>query len=307
MLAPVRSLADRALTVAALAGLLAVLATVVGIVLGVRPLLFRSGSMAPTITTGSVALAREVPARDLRVGDVVSVRTAAGERVTHRVTGMQPAGASAALTLRGDANAAADAESYVVRSAYRVFWHVPKVGYAVAALHSLPGRFGLGLVVAGMLLGATGRRARARPGRHQGRHRGRGRAAVAVATVTVLAGPAGPASAAPWTDDVVVSGGTFTAGAVPASGSFTCGTLGIGSATFTWSAVAGATSYTLHYGSGGASTMTVAGTSQTVAAVVTGGTAWVQANVSYGGVTWTSVASQSRTYSVFALVISTCS
>jgi len=54
----------------------------------------------------------------------------------------------------------------------------------------------------------------------------------------------------------------------------------------------------LHYGSGGATTVDVTGTSKTITAAVSGGTAWVLANRNFGSTTWTSVASTTRTYTV---------
>ena len=67
---------------------------------------------------------------------------------------------------------------------------------------------------------------------------------------------------------------------------------------------AGATSYTVHYGSGGSQTTTVAGTSTTIVTAIAGGTAWVQANRNYGATTWTSTASVTRSYTV--AVVSLC-
>ena len=82
MSAALHRLGDRVLTVGALLGLAALLSASLGAALGVRPFFFRSGSMAPAIDTGSMALARNVPAGDLRVGDVVSVASASGTRVS---------------------------------------------------------------------------------------------------------------------------------------------------------------------------------------------------------------------------------
>jgi hypothetical protein len=259
-----------------------------------------------------MALARSVPAGDLRAGDIVSVVTASGSRVTHRVVSTRQASGHTVLTLRGDANRVSDPESYVVDSAYRVFWHVPWAGYAVGAALTPPGLFLLGVGLTGLLVlagrGGSGR-ARPRGGRRARRssahrHRARRAGATAVAAMAVVAGPAGQASAVPWTDDVVMSGTTLTAGTVPAP-TLSCGALGVLSVTFNWTAVSGATSYTFHYGSGGSSTTTTAGTTITLVAAITGGTAWVEANHAYGSTTWTSVASNTRSYTV--AVVSLCS
>jgi hypothetical protein len=264
--------------------------------------------MSPTIVTGSLALARSVPAPDLRPGDVVSVVTASGVRVTHRVVDVEPTPSSqqVALTLRGDANPSPDAERYVVASAYRVFWHVPWVGYVVGTALSPIALAAVGLLLLLLGGGRTVRRPRRR-GRHAapGRRRPRTRVAVVTAAAaTVALTGSGPAAAAAWTDPVAVSAGTFTATTVPAP-TLSCGALGLLSVTFTWTAVSGATSYTLHYGSGGATTSTTSNTSQTITAAISGGTAWVVANHDYGSTTWSSVASNTRTYTV--AVVSLCS
>lgn len=303
-----RRIADHALTVGAFLGVAALLSALLGAALGVRPLFFRSGSMSPTIGTGALALARSVPAADLRVGDVVSVTTASGSRVTHRVVRTETLSGQVLLTLRGDANRVPDGERYPVESAYRVFWHVPWFGYAVGSMMSPAGLFVLGLLVMGLLVLATrrrpgppsrGRRAR-RGSRRAAPRRARRATAAAVASVAVIAGPA---SAAPWTDAVGVTGTTLTAGTVPAT-SLSCGALGVLSVTFNWTAVPGATSYTLHYGSGGSSTVTTTSTSRTIVSAISGGTAWVVVNRDFGSVTWSSVASNTRTYTV--AVVSLC-
>lgn len=302
-----RRAGDHALTVGALLGVAALLSALLGAALGVRPLFFRSGSMAPTIGTGSMALAHSVPAGDLRAGDVVSVVTSSGSRVTHRVVETRSESGHTVLTLRGDANRVADPEPYVVDSAYRVFWHVPRAGYAAGAMLTPAGLFLLGVGVTGLLALALGRRGprasrpgggrRARrPAPH--RHRARRAGATAVATMAVVAGPAGPAVSAPWTDDVVVTGTALTTATVPPSASFRCGTVGVLSVTFDWDAVPGATSYTLHYGLNGSSILVSLDTTETILAAITGGTAWVVANRNFGSVTWSSLASNTRTYTV---------
>ncbi|MGY4721625.1 signal peptidase I [Naumannella huperziae] len=102
---------------------------------GVTPLVFLSGSMSPAIRTGDLAFAETVPASELSVGDVVSVQTAEGVRVTHRVIETAPSGPAGeiALRLRGDANAAPDAEAYRVTEAERVIVSVPAAGYLLNA------------------------------------------------------------------------------------------------------------------------------------------------------------------------------
>ncbi|HET6166073.1 MAG TPA: signal peptidase I [Marmoricola sp.] len=231
-----RPVADRVLAVGALLGLVALLGVALGATLGVRPLFFRSGSMAPTIGTGSLALARHVPATDLRVGDVVSVRTASGQRVTHRVERIGPAtgDAQVALTLRGDANQSPDAGQYVVGSAYRVFWHVPVAGYVVGTALSPIGLLALGVLAALLLLGGRAQpRPRGRHARHlESRHRVRKIGVTTAATAAAITGAAGSASASPWTDGVVVSS-AYAAHTVLPPVSTTC-SASSPTATITW-------------------------------------------------------------------------
>ncbi len=141
-----------ALTIGAIAGLICIVATVAALLFDVKPLIFRSGSMSPEITTGSLALARTVPAGDLAVGDVVSVENSQGTRITHRVYAIQPQDGDAVVaTLKGDANADPDVEPYSIAEADRVFWSTGGLGYVAAWLSSSTAIF-LGGVFVGALL-----------------------------------------------------------------------------------------------------------------------------------------------------------
>ena len=304
-----RRLANGLLTVGAVLGACCLLLVVLGPLVGVRPLLFRSDSMSPTIRTGDLAVARSVPASDLAVGDVVSVPTSGGDRVTHRIVDIRRAGARAELSLRGDGNEDPDAETYAVTRADRVVLVVPWVGRVVAAAESPVGLFVLGMAATGLLVvamrGGPGDGGRGGGPDHRSRHRGRRRAARAgvLAGAAMTVAVAGPASAVPvpWTDPVDVTGTVLTSTTIPAP-TLSCGALGVLSVTFNWTAVAGATSYQL---TAGGTTYTVAGTTKTITAVIAGGTATVKAVRDFGSVAWSSVASNQRTYTVAA--VSLCS
>jgi signal peptidase I len=292
------------LAVGAVLGALCLVIALAAMAFDLRPLVFRSGSMAPTIETGDLAVAQEVAASELGVGDVVSVRTASGSRVTHRIATVTQRDGHATLALKGDANSVTDAVPYDVETADRVLFSVPNGGYVVTWLAGPLGLFLLGGYAVWLLM----RVARPRPRLGEA-----GRAsAPTLAAVAVLGMVAGigtqanmPFTLAAWTDAVGVSGTTLTAYTVPPSPSFTCGSVGVLSVKFNWTAVAGATNYTLHYGSGGATTLNTALTTATITSAISGGTAWVQVNRTFGPVTWTSVASQTRSYTVAA--VSLCS
>lgn len=310
-----------ALSLGAVVGALSLVVTLAGVCFGVRPVIFLSGSMSPAIPAGSLALTRLVPAADLRTGDVVAVPV--GDKlVTHRIVAITHHEGTATLRLRGDANASTDDQPSVVEAAPRVLLSVPHAGRLVAWFSRTPGVFVLagyaGLLLALVLRqpapGASGRRSEdsGRPSvsrsvsRRKGGPRHAARAMLRAFAATTVLGlgtfSAAPARAA-WGDSVLVSGSTVGTYTVPAPATFTCGGVGVLTVTFNWTAVAGATNYTLHYGNGGAQTRSVAGTSSTVVTAIVNGTAWVQANRNFGSTTWTSAASATLAYKVAAVSV----
>jgi signal peptidase I len=309
------------LTFGALLGAACLLLAAASMVLDVRPLVFRSGSMSPAIGTGDLAIARTVDAADVRDGDIVSVVTSTGTRVTHRVVGVEAQGSARRLTLKGDANARPDAEMPTVDRVDRVLFHVPRAGGVVDAVSSPVGLFVLGLYVAGMAAlvlrrggeppappdPPTRRAGGARRAARTGRNRAVGRTVAVSATALTLAtvGPAGAAT--PWADSTTVSA-AFTTGVVAAPVS-SCGALSVGSVRLNWTAVSGATGYLLRYGTNGTTSEQVGPgvTQKTISGVATSGVFSVQAQVSYGSTTWSSVASGSRSYTVLLTTVSLCS
>jgi signal peptidase I len=285
------------LTVGAVLGVVCLLLAAGSALFGLRPLVFRSGSMSPTIDTGALGLARQVDAARLEVGDVVSVPTGDGERVTHRIVRVTHRDETATLALRGDANEVPDARTYVVGSADRVLLDVPLLGYAVSWVVGPAGLFLLGLYAAFLLSvllrpetpapprGGPGNDAggdpgpggeaeaatdpgpeatldRATPGRGAVGRGAVGRGTAVVTLGVLVAGlapmPITPTLAA-WSDTATVGGSAFGVG-LPAPSGPTCAA-GRGKRTlFTWGVVganAGA-SYVVHYGTGGVDTATIA-------------------------------------------------
>ena len=232
------------LSAGALLGVVCVLATVAGAALGIKPLVFRSGSMSPAIGVGDLAVSQTVDASSLKRGDIVSVVNGTGNRVTHRVVNVASQGAARQLTLKGDANRSPDVEVYTVTRAEKVLFDVPKAGYVVDAATSPVGLFVLGLYVAGMLT-VLFRRPPGGPGEHDRRPGGARRADVArsgrvasrstiamAAAATMLA--ANPASAA-WVDPVDITNANYSAHALVPPSSLTCSGGGLlSSLTYTW-------------------------------------------------------------------------
>ncbi|MBM4539360.1 signal peptidase I [Rhodococcus hoagii] len=146
-----------ALNIGAVAGLICVLGAAASFMFGIKPLIFRSGSMSPDIPTGALALSKTTLASDLRLGDVVSVNNEQGTRITHRVHEILSSdGAASVLILKGDANKDADISPYTVTEADRVFFSVPALGYVVSWLSSPAAIFLGGALVGGVMVLAFG-------------------------------------------------------------------------------------------------------------------------------------------------------
>ena len=123
------------LSVAAAAGVICLMGSALMLVTGVTPVVFRSGSMAPAMPTGALALVQERAARTVTIGDVVSTIGGTGIRTTHRVVDLRRASEGRmTLVTRGDANATDDASQRTVSRVDVVIWSAPMWGYAVTAL-----------------------------------------------------------------------------------------------------------------------------------------------------------------------------
>ena len=121
------------LNVGAVMGALCLALAGASLLLGMKPLIFASGSMAPAMPTGYLALTVPVSSLDVVAGDVVSVVSAGGTRVTHRVLSADPV---VGLVLKGDANSIADLQPFAGKTVDRVFASFPYLGYFASWLGS---------------------------------------------------------------------------------------------------------------------------------------------------------------------------
>lgn len=156
---------------------LGVVCIVVPKVLGAVPLTILSGSMAPSMPPGSLAVVRPVDATRAQVGDVLSYEPEPDDPtlVTHRVIAVtKDASGTVALTFQGDANPAPDERPVRPEQVQgSVVYSVPYVGWVSNRLNAAPGaRYAhwaaYVLIVAGslrILLGLAGSTA-ARAGTH---------------------------------------------------------------------------------------------------------------------------------------------
>jgi signal peptidase len=108
---------------------------------GYQRYVITSGSMTGTYDRGSIVFDDVVPVSDLQVGDVITYTPPPGSGptglVTHRIAwiGSDQFGRRV-LRTKGDANEAVDPWTFTLdgETQARVYFHVPYVGYALAAL-----------------------------------------------------------------------------------------------------------------------------------------------------------------------------
>ena len=142
--------------------LIALVGLVLGIVLAVNfgpafgheLIVVRGGSMEPAIGLGSVIDVVHVQPADLRPGDIVTLKDAAGTLVSHRINRVVTLPDGIYIETKGDANNAPDAvlvpASQVVG---RVEASIPKVGYLLYLLTLPTGILTLMCIALTMLFG----------------------------------------------------------------------------------------------------------------------------------------------------------
>jgi len=111
-----------------------------------------SGSMAPEIKSGSVAITRPVKSQDIRVGDIITFYSPLnGELTSHRVIAVEE-GSSFQFQTKGDANG--DADPFLVpaeNTVGKIWFHIPYFGYFIQFLKT-PLGFILTLCIPGLII-----------------------------------------------------------------------------------------------------------------------------------------------------------
>lgn len=196
-------LVDIVLSLLAIAGAICLVLVILGLTMNVSIMMFRTGSMEPTISTGSIALVREIPATEMAEGDVVTVDR--GEDVlpvTHRVTDITDTDLrSGAVTfiMRGDANDVDDPAPYTTDTVRRAFFAVPGVAPVIQWFQNPLVLGGLTLGTSALVVWAFWPRDNEAPTRKRGAHSAQ---AIALPVILVLAAPLLASSQTTTTTDV---------------------------------------------------------------------------------------------------------
>ena len=116
-----------------------------------------SGSMEPTLETGSVVIDEVISPLDAHPGDIVTFADPTRPReLTHRLTRMRVQGDTAYMVTLGDANDVPERWTVPLDGEIgRVAYHVPKLGYVRAALTKQQARLvllGVVILFGGLLL-----------------------------------------------------------------------------------------------------------------------------------------------------------
>jgi len=142
----------------AVASVLAYAGLLVG---GYKPIAVYSGSMVPTVRVGGLAVDRVVPARVVRVGDVITFQDpyVHGRLVTHRVIRIFHTSHGLAYRTKGDANTVRDPWTISLPDRVgRMSFSVPYAGYVLWYAHTREVRSALILLAALFALSAMLRR-----------------------------------------------------------------------------------------------------------------------------------------------------
>jgi len=131
-----RVLADLLLWIAAIGGVICIVLVILAYTAGITLIMFKTGSMSPTIPAGSVAVVQRIPASEIEIGDIVTVDRPGELPVTHRVTsiGDGPTSAERVITMKGDANAVEDPGPYIVASGRIVLFSVPGIATVIVGM-----------------------------------------------------------------------------------------------------------------------------------------------------------------------------
>lgn len=118
-------------------------------IIGIEPFVVISGSMEPTIHTGSLSFINKHAKYDsIKEKDIIAFTVATGDRVTHRVIKITAEG----FETKGDANDVSDGISTTrMNFIGKNIFSIPVAGYGVRLIQTPKGKIILGTVIAVIL------------------------------------------------------------------------------------------------------------------------------------------------------------
>lgn len=119
---------------------------------GIQPYVVESGSMEPTIKTGSVCFINQrAKFDDMQVGDVIAFKLDTGDFATHRIVSKT----DEYITTKGDKNITED-NVVTTRANFigKNIFSIPNVGFIIKGIQEPKGKIILGTVVIVLILAA---------------------------------------------------------------------------------------------------------------------------------------------------------
>ena len=112
-----------------------------------RVFLVQSGSMSPALKTGDVVIIK--PISSYKINDIVTFKSQQNFTVTHRITQVN----NDSFITKGDANPVADQNTVHTSDILgKVFFTIPKIGYFIMFVKSLPGLIILIIIPSTMII-----------------------------------------------------------------------------------------------------------------------------------------------------------
>lgn len=119
-------------------------------IIGIEPFVVESGSMEPTIMTGSISfINKHYKYEDVKENDVIAFSMLNGKKVTHRVISITDEG----FETKGDNNDMSDGIS-TTKSNFigKNIFSIPKAGYLIKMIQTTRGKIILGTVIVVILI-----------------------------------------------------------------------------------------------------------------------------------------------------------
>lgn len=119
-------------------------------VIGIEPFVVVSGSMEPTIHTGSLSFVnKHAKYESIKENDVIAFTLRTGDKVTHRVVKITEEG----METKGDANSVSDgALTTKMNFIGKNMFSIPKIGYGVKLIQTKKGKIILVTIIIIILL-----------------------------------------------------------------------------------------------------------------------------------------------------------
>jgi signal peptidase I len=131
-------------------------AAVAPLAIGLHTYAVQSGSMTPTIDTGDLVITRTIRPTEASIGDIVMFKDPEGtdKLISHRVRAVRQRDGRSYFATRGDANTGFEHWNVPDSGTIgEIVYRVPKLGFLLGRIGSTPGRIGLVVIPALLLLG----------------------------------------------------------------------------------------------------------------------------------------------------------